>query len=50
MEKAMYQAYGFGYEEYSNKLSKLIEVEQKREKDYQKSLEIVEEVDRNFHP
>jgi hypothetical protein len=50
MEKAMYQAYGFGYEEYSNKLSKRMEVERKREEDYQKSLEIVAEVDRNFHP
>ncbi|WP_237663144.1 MULTISPECIES: hypothetical protein [Sutcliffiella] len=46
----MFQAYGFGYEEYSKKLSKLLEVEQKREEDYQKSLEIVEEIDRNYRP
>ncbi|MCM3618934.1 hypothetical protein M3936_15205 [Sutcliffiella horikoshii] len=46
----MFQAYGFGYEEYSNKLSKLLEVEQKREEDYQKSLQIVNNVDRNHHP
>ncbi|CAG9620830.1 hypothetical protein [Sutcliffiella rhizosphaerae] len=43
----MHQAHGIGYEEYSKKLSKLIEVEQKREEDYQKSLEIVAEIDRN---
>jgi hypothetical protein len=48
MEKAMYQAHGFGYEEYSRKLSKRLEVEQRREVEYQKSLDIVAELDRRF--
>lgn len=50
MEKALYQAYGFGYEEYSRKLSKRMEVEKHRDADYKKSLEIVAELDRKFHP
>ncbi|QFT90483.1 hypothetical protein FIU87_17715 [Bacillus sp. THAF10] len=43
----MHQAHGMGYEEYTNKVSKLLEVEKRREEDYQKSLEIAADIDRN---
>ncbi len=45
----MFQAYGFGYEEYTTKLSRRLEVEKRREEEYQKSLNIVAELDRKFH-
>ena len=49
MEKAMYQAHGIGYEEYSQKLSKRIEVERNREKEYEQSLKIASEIERRCH-
>ncbi|MFC3883983.1 hypothetical protein ACFOU2_10980 [Bacillus songklensis] len=42
MEKAMYQAHGMGYEEYSRKLDQRLKVEQEREKDYLQSRRILE--------
>ncbi len=45
----MFQAYGFGYEEYTRQLSKRLEVEKLREEEYQKSLDLVAELDRRFH-
>lgn len=41
MEKAMHQSHGVGYEVYSRKLTVRMKVEEKREKDYRKSLKIV---------
>lgn len=40
----MYQSYGIGYEEYNRKLDNRLKVEQERDKDYQKSLSLVSEL------
>ncbi|MBB6453462.1 hypothetical protein HNQ94_001911 [Salirhabdus euzebyi] len=48
MEKAMQQSHGIGYKEYSRKLEKRLEVEKRREKEYQKSRQITAEVDRQL--
>lgn len=45
----MHQAYGIGYEVYSRKFNKRMEVEQKREEDYKKSRRILAEIDRKVH-
>ncbi|MBO8156780.1 MAG: hypothetical protein H0Z32_09985 [Bacillaceae bacterium] len=45
----MHQSHGIGYEEYSRKLEKRLQVEKRREKDYLKSQQIVAEVDRQIH-
>ncbi|WP_259457983.1 hypothetical protein [Salipaludibacillus neizhouensis] len=37
----MYQSYGIGYEEYNRKLDNRLKVEQARDKDYQRSLDIL---------
>ncbi|PYZ91778.1 hypothetical protein CR194_19370 [Salipaludibacillus keqinensis] len=44
MEKALQQAHGIGHEAYKNDLDKKIQIEQDREKDYQKSLEVEQEL------
>ena len=49
MEKAMYQAHGIGYEEYRRELSKRIQVEQSRDKEYEQSLRIISEIERRCH-
>ncbi|MBB5173517.1 hypothetical protein [Texcoconibacillus texcoconensis] len=41
MEKAMYQSYGFGYEEYNRNLNNRMKVEAERERNYRRSVEIV---------
>ncbi|WP_416147111.1 hypothetical protein ACM26V_12875 [Salipaludibacillus sp. HK11] len=40
----MYQSYGIGYVEYNLTLDNRLKVEEEREKDYRKSLAIVEEL------
>ncbi|WP_239421996.1 hypothetical protein [Bacillus sp. CGMCC 1.16541] len=47
MEKAMFQAHGIGYAEYSRKLEQQLRVEKRRELDYEKSKEIVQNI--GFH-
>lgn len=42
MEKAMFQAHGMGYAEYSRKLDQRLKVEQEREQDYLQSRRIIE--------
>jgi hypothetical protein len=48
MEKAMQQSHGIGYQEYSRKLEKRIEVEKRREKEYKQSQLIVAQADRQL--
>ncbi|SIR11544.1 hypothetical protein SAMN05443094_105212 [Domibacillus enclensis] len=48
MEKAMHANYGVGYAEYNQKHEVRMEVEQQREKDYQKSQQMAADVNRNF--
>ncbi|WP_194287264.1 hypothetical protein [Gracilibacillus oryzae] len=45
----MQQSHGIGYVEYSNKLQKRIKVEKEREESYEKSLKVVDEVNRVLH-
>ena len=45
----MYQSYGIGYQEYNTKLEKRIQIEQKRERDHQRSIQIVAEHQRQLH-
>ncbi|MFC4403479.1 hypothetical protein [Gracilibacillus xinjiangensis] len=49
MEKAMQQAHGVGYAEYSRKLSERLKVEKERENDYEKSQRVVNDVERLLH-
>ena len=49
MEKAMRQAHGVGYEVYSQNLDVRMEVEEKRERSYLKSNQIVNEMNRRVH-
>ncbi|WP_170289352.1 hypothetical protein [Metabacillus lacus] len=49
MEKAMHQAHGMGYAEYSNKHENRMLVEKRRERDYAASQQIVAEVNRKVH-
>jgi hypothetical protein len=44
MEKAMFQAHGIGYVEYSQRLDQRLKVEQEREQDYIQSRRILESV------
>ncbi|MGM8215314.1 hypothetical protein ACLIA0_07025 [Bacillaceae bacterium W0354] len=46
MEKAMHQAHGFGYKEYCLKHEKRMEVERKRERDYQQESMVVAGINR----
>ncbi|MFA9559849.1 hypothetical protein ACERII_21280 [Evansella sp. AB-rgal1] len=45
----MFQSYGIGYEEYNRKLENRMKVEKAREKDYHKSISIVNEYNRQMH-
>lgn len=45
----MYQSYGIGYEEYNRRLDNRLKVEEEREKDYQKSLSLVDEYQKQMH-
>ncbi|MBM7551260.1 hypothetical protein [Thalassobacillus pellis] len=45
----MQQSHGMGYAEYSNKLDQRLEVEKRRQKEYEESRKIVAEVDRQLH-
>ncbi|WP_163536476.1 hypothetical protein [Gracilibacillus sp. YIM 98692] len=45
----MHQAHGVGYAEYSRKLKKRMKVEEERWNDYQKSQDVVHEVDKLVH-
>lgn len=45
MEKAMQQSHHMGYEEYARKLDKRIDVEKKRQREYDRSKYIVAEID-----
>ncbi|WP_280769744.1 hypothetical protein [Salipaludibacillus daqingensis] len=42
----MYQSYGIGYEEYNRKLDNRLKVEEERERNYQQSLSMVGEYQR----
>lgn len=44
----MHANYGVGYAEYNQKHEVRMEVEQQREKDYQKSQQMAADVNRNF--
>ncbi|WP_307331739.1 hypothetical protein [Evansella vedderi] len=46
----MFQSHGIGYEEYNRKLENRMEVEQKREKDHKRSINIVAQHNRLVHP
>lgn len=46
MEKAMHGAHGVGYEVYSRKLTVRMKVEEKREKEYRKSVSIANHIER----
>jgi hypothetical protein len=46
MEKAMHQSHGMGYEEYSFKLKQRLQVEQKRQKDYENSRRMIADIER----
>lgn len=48
MEKAMFQAHGMGYAEYSQKLKQRLKVEQEREQDYLQSRRILEGIRANL--
>lgn len=45
----MLQSHGVGYAEYSRKLSQRLDIERERETSYQKSQEVVKDVDRLVH-
>jgi hypothetical protein len=49
MEKAMQQSHGVGYSEYSRKLDVRIQVEKRREKDYEQCNQIVNNLQRKLH-
>ncbi len=49
MEQAFRTAHGYGINEYQNDTDKIIEVEQRREQDYQKSQKIVSHLERQVH-
>jgi len=44
MEKAMHKSHGMGYEEYSRSHVNRLEVEKRREKQYQKSKQIISDL------
>jgi len=49
MEKAMQQSHGIGYSEYGRRLDVRIQVEKQRERDYEASNMIVNELRRKLH-
>lgn len=44
----MQKNYGFGYAEYERNLDKRIDIEQERQKEYEKSLEVSNEMERKI--
>ncbi|MGC4378754.1 hypothetical protein WD019_17795 [Fictibacillus sp. Mic-4] len=48
MEKAMQKSHGIGYAEYERSLEKRLEVEEKREAEYVKGLDVTAELDRKI--
>lgn len=48
MEKSMHQAHGIGYAEYERSLEKRMLVEKNREKDYQNSVVMINQIDRKL--
>ncbi|EIT87158.1 hypothetical protein A374_02854 [Fictibacillus macauensis ZFHKF-1] len=48
MEKALHKAHGIGFAEYERSLTKRIDVEVERQKEYVKSLEISHEMQRKI--
>lgn len=49
MEQAFRNAHGFGIDEYQNDTDKIIEVEQRRQQDYNNSQRIVSQLERQVH-
>ncbi|UOQ85295.1 hypothetical protein [Gracilibacillus salinarum] len=45
----MHQSHGVGYAEYGRKLSKILNVEKRRENSYKKSLNVVKDIERQVH-
>ncbi|WP_174234300.1 hypothetical protein [Bacillus sp. V59.32b] len=50
MEKAMQQSHGIGYSEYSRKLDVRLQVEKRREREYEQCNQIVNDLQRKLHP
>ncbi|WP_162835045.1 hypothetical protein [Planococcus sp. CAU13] len=49
MEQAFRNAHGYGIDEYQNDPQKIVEVEQRREQDYNNSQQIVSRLERQAH-
>ncbi|MFD0051413.1 hypothetical protein ACFVHQ_19180 [Actinomycetes bacterium NPDC127524] len=49
MEKAMQQSHGIGYSEYSRRLDTRIQVEKRREKDYEQGNLLANHLNRRIH-
>ncbi|UOQ46027.1 hypothetical protein MUN89_08970 [Halobacillus salinarum] len=49
MEKAMHQAHNLSFAEYSRKLDTRLEVEQRRQREFEQSQKMVEDMDRQLH-
>ncbi|WP_409302535.1 hypothetical protein [Peribacillus sp. SCS-155] len=49
MEKAMQQAHGVGYSEYSRRLDIRLQVEKRREREYEKCHAMVDNLNRRLH-
>ncbi len=49
MEQAFRSAHGYGIDEYQNDPEKIVEVEQRRERDYNNSQRIVSHMERQVH-
>ncbi|WP_169314362.1 hypothetical protein [Planococcus antarcticus] len=49
MEQAFRNAHGFGIDEYQNDPDKILEVEQRREKDYQLGQKVASQIERQIH-
>lgn len=49
MEQAFRSAHGYGIDEYQHDPEKIVEVEQRRERDYSNSQRIVSQMERQVH-
>ncbi|MDJ0332084.1 MULTISPECIES: hypothetical protein [Planococcus] len=49
MEHAFRNAHGFGIDEYQNDPDKILEVEQRREQDYQLGQKVASQIERQVH-
>ncbi|WFT77084.1 hypothetical protein [Halobacillus naozhouensis] len=49
MEKAMQQAHNISYAEYSSKLDERLKIEEKRQREFERSQKMVAQVDRQLH-